>query len=375
MKTVKIRPFENEDVSQLVELLDIVFENWPHYNINGTPEEFWRWKYLENPILESSIMLGVDDESIIGCHHILYNYLYVNGEKILGSTSLDLAVHPDYRGQGLASKISVPNEQIAAERGLKLSYFITSNPILIKSFTMSDTIEKRRPRFPKPIKNYARIQDIDLQLEKIPMDNPFVLKTGWKILSGLNQVISKTPIITEEFTLKSIKGFNEDYQQFWEGLLPQYSFITNHDAEYMEWRYCSKILPEYLKTGAYDSQGNLSGIIIYTINDYNPDYPIGYIVDLLSLDSESSNVLINHACEYFDANDVNLVNFQQVEGHPDLQISSSYGFINGRITPHIFYNTYNEYKGMEKLSDLHPKKLHLTWGDHDALPTIKPKTL
>ena len=378
MTEIIIRPYEEDDIPNLVDLLDTVFVNWPHVVIEGSKIDYWRWKYLENPVKPSSIMLGVDKNEIIGCHSIQYSHIIIDGKPILGGTTGDFAIHPNYRGQGLASRISVPSETKGENEGLKLIYFITSNPILIKSFTQSKTLEKRRPRFPRSIKNFARIRDIDLQLNKIPMNNPLILKAGWTALSTINKTINtlKTKK-TDEVSLKPIDKFTKEYDIFWNQIKTKMNYISERDSRILNWKYCSPIVPGYNKIGAYNNQNQLEGYIIFKTTTFTPDYPIGYIVDLLSLPNkpEIQHALVSSALEYFDENQVNLINYQQVEGHPHFNILSQHGFLDGRITPHLFYHKYGGHPGLDHLKTKQPQTLHITWGDHDALPTIKPKTM
>lgn len=377
--SIEIRLYKKGDENQIVELLATVFGTWPSQKINCTPEEYWRWKYLENPVKESRVTVSLDKDEIMGVHHIQYANLFIEGKKTLGSMSCDLAVHPNYRGMGLMSKISVPNEKAAEEEGLKLSYFITSNPILIKIFTSSESPEKRRPRFPSKIRNYTRISDIDLQLNKMPMENPLILKAGWTALDTLNKTMNRirNPIKDEEGTIpEKIERFNDDYKDFWTQTYREYSYIVERSPEYLNWKYCDPRIPGYSKTVARNQNGDIAGYIIYSVNKFNEDYPVGYIVDLLTKNNNTSikNMLISEAIDYFDTENVNIVNYQQVDNHPDFKILERHGFLDGRINIHLFYNKYGDFNGLDYLEHITPENTHLTWGDHDVLPVVVPKT-
>lgn len=377
MSKIKVRPYESGEETQIVELLTETFDGWPHEEINCSPVDYWRWKYLDNPVYDNLVMLGEDNGRIIGCHHkILLNIIYKN-KVILGTTSVDLAVHRDYRNQGLMTTISVPNEVAGEEKGVKLSYFITSNPILIKTFTQSKNIEKRRPRFPRRIRNLVLLNDVDLQLQMMPMDNSLLFKLGWNTLNVLNKITNRVkPTIQmgEPFQVKQIERFDESVNQFWNKIKGNYDFIVERRMEYLNWRYCDPRLFGFKVNIAVDDNDMVLGYIIYKINRYNEDYSIGYIVDLITLNNrlDVQYQLIDTAVRYFKENMVNVINYQLVEGSQQQSVFKRHGFLDSRINIHLFYNKYREFKGLDDLTQSSPTKIHISWGDHDALPVRMP---
>jgi hypothetical protein len=45
----EIRPYQENDIEKSVELLNILFDGWPSVDIDTTEDNFFRWKYHENP--------------------------------------------------------------------------------------------------------------------------------------------------------------------------------------------------------------------------------------------------------------------------------------------------------------------------------------
>ena len=64
-----VRPYKPGDEDQIIQLLDVVFDGWPHFNIPCTPLEHWEWKYLDNPRKKYFASVAEVDGRIVGCCH------------------------------------------------------------------------------------------------------------------------------------------------------------------------------------------------------------------------------------------------------------------------------------------------------------------
>ena len=129
------RSYCSGDEDKISELLSLVFEGWPRIDSEMSPNDYWKWKYLENPIHRSYVMVGLDGEKMISCHHVRVQKLKIMDSIILGGTATDFAVHSAYQGQGISVKTSSPNKIMRQKDDILFSYFITRNPILIKRFS------------------------------------------------------------------------------------------------------------------------------------------------------------------------------------------------------------------------------------------------
>ncbi|MFQ6077489.1 MAG: GNAT family N-acetyltransferase, partial [Candidatus Bathyarchaeia archaeon] len=100
------RPYQEGDEKGIVELLNLVWDGWPHLDLDCSPLEHWRWKYKANPIKKRFIMVAESDGRIIGCHHSIPVHIKVGDETLFCTTGADLAVHPGYRGLVVYRKLS-----------------------------------------------------------------------------------------------------------------------------------------------------------------------------------------------------------------------------------------------------------------------------
>jgi ribosomal protein S18 acetylase RimI-like enzyme len=140
--------------------------------------------------------------------------------------------------------------------------------------------------------------------------------------------------------------------------------------EYLNWKYAYPGIGDFRKFIARE-KGMILGYMVLRINRYNPNYPVGYIVDLVTEEGRDDVVseLIDRALLYFEEEDVNIVNFLTVKNQPDIKILKSYGFIDSRIIMNL-YTSQIKPKSLETLAktNVPPKKIMARWGDHDVLP-------
>jgi predicted N-acetyltransferase YhbS len=370
--SLTIREYQEGDEKQITILLSSVFNGWPKQDISCSSEEFWRWKYHDSPAGRSYVYVALDGEEVIGCHHMMPSNVLIGGEVVKSVTSVDLAVHVDYRGMGLMSDISVPNEDMAESEGVKFNYFITRNPLMIKTFTSSKDLSKRRSRFPVDIRNHVRIIDIEKQLENMPMDNSFIIKTGLYALRTINAIKNTIAGDTKkvgEFELKELNLFGLDADKLWDKVKKNYAYIAERKRDFLNWRYCDPRLDGFEVKGAYDKRGELLGYIVFKINRYRESYPIGYIVDLIYHEDRKdiADALLKESLNYFDSKNINLINCQHPKGN-NLEVAlNRNGFLDSRVNIQMFYNTYGGFKELNS-KNFNPHNVYVSWGDHDALP-------
>jgi GNAT superfamily N-acetyltransferase len=100
---------------------------------NGHAEEadkldprFWKWEFMDGPDGKALLYLAEDGEKLAGHFADIPRRFSVNGEVSLGTLSLDLMVHPDYRRKGIFAEMGrYAAQRVKEEKGL----FMTAFPI------------------------------------------------------------------------------------------------------------------------------------------------------------------------------------------------------------------------------------------------------
>ncbi len=366
-----IRPYRKGDEEGIVRLLELVFGGWPHLDIPCTALDYWRWKYEGAHVRPPYISVAVADEEIVGCHHSTPFRVKIGDRIQLCTSSFDYAVHPDFRKMGISKKMGIDLSLNWRRRdGVYLDYHITGNPILIRSFS------KYKPRFPYKIINLVWIGDIEKQLQAMPVENTWKVRLGFTMLRLVNKIKKLfTPTHNvRDIEIVKIDEFDDRIDGFWAEISDTHNFIVVRDRDFLNWRYCDPRGGGFVVKEAVDDGAVLGYIVLY-INSFRRDYPIGYIVDLLSLPDrfDVAEALVVEALSYFAENGVNIVNFQVVEGHPHQKILENNGFLDSRIEINMFYSPINADEELVELDRGTPGKVHISWGDHDVLPVTIPK--
>jgi len=364
-----VRPYTTGDEVEIVPLLEGVFGGWPHLDIKS-PLDYWRWKYLKNPLGKAIIVVALRNGRIIGCHHSVCLKLKIGDDIVSCVSGTDLAVHPDFRGIGVARRMDELFRRFQEERKIGFVYWITGNPDLIASSG------KKSYRFPLPITNQVRIRNIDRQLREMPVEHHHFTKFGYNVAKRLNRLknIWNKPRPTEkDFRLSSINNFDERMEQFWREASSEYDFIIWRGRDFLNWKYHDKDCGVFEVRQATEGD-RIVGYCVLRINRYLSEYRIGYVVDLLTYPDRLcvTDALLGDAVEYFDAQDVNIVNYQTISGHPYEAIARSHGFLDSRIRLHMFYTCHGEHDIRSEIEKSKTNRVFLSWGDHDVLPVRMP---
>jgi len=283
----------------------------------------------------------------------------------------DAAVHRDYRRMGVRNRIS---QQLIGKRiaSTKMLYTVTRNPIAMKM------LSKERDKFPFKVLNLTRIRNIDLQLKAMPMPNPNIIRLGFKALKTVNSMRSILAGAggSDLEPLRGIEDFLSKADSFWKKIKEEYSYSVERDREFLEWRYVDE------RGGNYEisylcEEDQLVGFLVSTVNRINTDYPVGFIVDMLTLPGRMgvANILVKEAVRVFDEDDGNIVNVLSVKGHPFEKIYKRYGFLDSRVDVNIFHTEYGVDDQLQReINQLNvPERIHFTYGDIDSLQQAYPR--
>ena len=376
MKSFSVRPFRKGDEEEIVQLLQRVFDGWPRFDLGCSPVEHWRWKYIDNPLRGNVVTLAESGGEIIGVRHSLLKEILVNNSPFLWKYSADAAVDPAFRNMGVSKRMvelsRVLSKQVEVDY-VYYVYYVSSNPIMVEHWLRT----KRNP-FPHDVSNLVWIQDIDRQMSAMPIDFAGFYKLGFKAVRSLNQMsnlLRKSVHPIHDLEIHKIDRFDERANAFWNDIRPHYRFISKRDVEYLNWRYCDLRAGDFVvKQAEWDEK--ILGYIILSLNRYQEDYPVGYIVDLLALPErlDVTDALARDALTFFSERGVNIVNCQVVRGHPYEGALKGSGFVDSRIRLHLFYRSYGPTDLVRDLDSTPPEELHFMYGDIDSLPSTLPQT-
>ena len=363
-----VRPYRPGDEVEIVDLLQLVFDGWPKFDLRCSPLDHWKWKYLDNPSHKSVICVASSDEEIIGVNHQLPVQIKVGDEVILSHYGADLAIHPDFRRMGVSNELIEASDSSGKRAGGQFVYCVTSNPILMKSYS------KKYRSFPSHILNLVRIKDIDTQLKAMPVEKASWMKFGFqavKLINNIKNWINGYKSVDSDVRIQRIEGFDSRIDLFWEKVSDHLDFIVERSRNYLNWRYCNHCAGDYVIKCAEDEAGSILGYSVLMVNRYSKDYPVGYIVDLLTLPErlDVAHLLIANAARFFDEQKVNIVLSMVVKNHTYERIFNRFGFLDSRINFNLFYYLLGGSDKIKKLKTTSASRILFSWGNLDVLPS------
>ena len=279
-KDYSVRPYQLGDEEDIVQLLQQVFDGWPSLDLDCSSLDHWRWKYEDNPLKKIIIVVSEAVDGVIGFIHGIPRKIKLGDMIHLCSFGSDVAVHPDFRRMGVHNKMLKLGRDVMKEAGVEFTYFTSGNPILIKSYSKSYS------NVTNTIHNLIRIQDVDLQLRMMPVKSYWMMKLGFhtvKFLNDIRNAFNGSKLADHDIHVHKIHSFDARIDIFWEKISDQYNFIIERRKDYLNWRYCDPRAGAFVIKQAEDTGGSILGYCVLRINRYIQDYPIGYLVDLLTL--------------------------------------------------------------------------------------------
>ena len=107
-----------EHSNQIVELLKITLGE----SLLPKSVDFWNWKHNENPFGQSKTILAFDNEKLIGVRAFMCWQFSNNNEIVKCVRAVDTAVHPNYQGKGIFSKLTLAALEDCKKSDISLVY-------------------------------------------------------------------------------------------------------------------------------------------------------------------------------------------------------------------------------------------------------------
>jgi len=355
----EVREYRPGDEDQIVPLLQLVFDGWRDL-------DFWRWKYLDNPLKMNIIAVAESDGRIIGTDGAVYKRIKVGDNVLLGNYGTDGGVHPDFRRIGVFKNISILKEELRRKAGIEFNFFCTDNPIIIELFS------KTHLTFPYFLLSYNRIKDILFHNRMNPTKSLSARlrrlgRYAFKLLHNFGNILFAKPV-NEDIRISEISEFDYRAETFWGEIRDHYDFIVERIRDYLNWNYCDPRGGDFTVKLA-EEDGRMLGYVVLETKG-SEEYPRGEVVDLLTVPGriDAADALLKDANRFFDDNDINLVTSLVVEGHPFEMVFKRHGFRNIKRKMHVFYQCpkiddafAQRVKGI--LDTTEAGKVHLSSGD------------
>ena len=358
------RVYREGDEEDIVELLDLVFDGWPKFDLECTALDHWRWKYLDNPFKRNFVGVVELEGKIIGVSHGFYQK-YKFGEMVYNVRNAgDLAVHPDYRRMGVMTVNSEYRKTSPEKNFPEFVISFTENPVIINR-----NIKRERPRFPGYIRRYSIIRDFNKFKINFANNNHTIKKIGFNILKYINKNTSKQYPNSGNYVFNKIDRFDERIDDLWGSAKDYYDYILERKMDYLNWRFNDISAGKYEVIEA-ESKNEVYGYIVLRINRYKKENPGGIIVDLF-YDPDKIDVvyyLLEEALKFFESHKIAIISGLALKDHPLENIYKAHGFVNlGNHPMAVFFNPLEKLEKWKNWGDVQPCKIFFKNSETDGI--------
>ena len=262
--------------------------------------ERWEWAYEHNPFLAGDAppvwIAEAPDRRVIGQSAALIEPLVVNGREHRVAWGVDFFVLPEYRGQGIGTRLQAENN---AAHAIFMSLSMAAQAAAIK---------ERLGLAPLPeVHVFDRLvhHDPDSVADTLNQRLPWLPAAASKALAPpLARLLTRrdrpAPVRTDPtIEIRRMSGFTEVFDRIWETVGSQYRALVRRDARYLNWKFRDQPHVRHETLTAY-RQGDPVGYLILR-RARPPERNAGILVDLFTApeDAAAAEALLAEGLRFF----------------------------------------------------------------------------
>jgi GNAT superfamily N-acetyltransferase len=313
-----IRTYREGDEDKIFELHKAVYHE-REYNKESWIE-WWRWMYRENPAGKAQIWLAEHDGRMVGQYPLIFMSIKVKKEILKVCQNIDVMTHPDYRGQGIFSKLERRALDEAVSRGVYITIGFPNQaayPGHIKSGWF-DIATMRVMVKPLNWNNTLRIR----------VSNMFLAKLCGMGASLVDRVFyrGQEPPIVEGLSVTQVPFFDDQVNELWANVSGQYKIMVVRDRDYLNWRYCAVPGVDYSIYIATKAR-QLCGYLVLRCMSWK-DIKLGIIFDVLAQSQEIAQCLVFKGIEHCKRENADLVYHRMIANKTHIKTFRKNGFIS-----------------------------------------------
>ena len=348
----KVRDGDEKDLENILSLRKVVFGEMEEDKVDP---RFWKWLFREGTDGKALIYLVEDHGRLAGHFSDIPRRFSVNGEVLLGTLSLDLMVHPDYRRQGIFAEMGRYAAQTVRSRS---GLFMTAFPI--RKETVSGLLKigwetvGELPVLVYPIR-FRGIIDRYLRVSTLSTVMGGMARTLYGLIWGWRGGKADQNIVVEEVT-----QLDNQFDPFWQKASRLYPVLGVRDKSFLNWRYFQNPLRTYTFYRSIEN-GEMTGYIVLRKVDLL-NFNSAVVVDLLALNERAFQSLVRIGIEYGQKVGADLLGCMIPKSHPYYGQLKHLGFLP---SPKIFL--FMVYRLIKEKISLAPEVWYVNWGDTDVI--------
>ena len=355
---------QEKDVRAISDFAALIFQDLegtpPAYTKSQLPPRHFQWKYFQNPIHPSRVRIAEDQNQVIGSQASTFKRLRVGETHFLCAELGDGFTHPQYRRQGVFTKVTTEVCDQLRQDGARVIYTQpndNSYPGLMK-LGFEDVLR------PIPVFTILNVASVWKRKAIGRFASRLSLPLA-KMVAGIVFRRLRVPV-PPQVTVSEISSFDERVDQLWQRVSIDYPVAVVRNREYLNWRYVNKpdeyvihtvgdgrLLQGYLVTKCQTSPGGLNQ---------------GYVVDVLVAKDQPImlQILLSAAMEHFRSRNVDIVLAWVLKSTRLHQLFRQARFVARGKKLHFLIRT-NAMKASDQARLRNPANWLFTMGDTDGI--------
>jgi GNAT superfamily N-acetyltransferase len=352
-----IREYKEGDEEGILELCKAVYpsrsydrEQWMRW---------WHWMYKENPVGLGKIWVADDNGKIVGHHPLVFMMLKAGNQLVKASYMIDRMTHPDYRHQGMASKVQKRALNEAEREGVWVSLGTPNEAAYL--------VDRKT--------GYLGVARKQIVLKPLNWGNSLKMRTSNRFLIILGAVLGKlltkimfggkrAPVI-QGLTIAQVPSFDERINELWARVSDRYKIIVLRDKENLNWRYCTVPDVNYSIYTA-EKAGGICGYIVFRCMQEGHT-KTGVIFDILAESEPIFHCLISKAVEQCQREKVDAIYGIMIVDKTLIRAFEKNGFICLPFLRNGWFELYSSSPPVSKAFLREPKNWFVQIGDSDKI--------
>lgn len=255
--TWKLERFsDRKQREKIIDLRKIVFTG---EDTDKENTDFWDWEFRDNYAGKADLFLALDGDQVVGHYAVCPSRILVNGEVKTGSIVVDVMTHPDYRFQGMFTKLGRYSLEKAGEDGIDFSYgFPIRKTVMPGHLKVGWKVAFPLPvyvfpvSFPRIIQKFVRLKWLSYLLGVLP-----------QLVYGILIQI-KSCRASKNIKIREAKQFDdtEELRKFVERTKKQHRIMQCRDYSFLKWRYNENRYRDYKIFFAYNAADEMIGYVV-----------------------------------------------------------------------------------------------------------------
>ena len=286
----ELRFYREGDEKEIVRLLNLAL---PESNYTLAR---WLWEYKNNPYGFLTIV-AEHEGRVVGHMGLFFLELQVGDMVIKGSQACDLAVHPDFRNQGmfLAMGKTLLNE--AGEQGVPVTYGFPNRPAYFGHIKYGWFDAARVPVLRCPYHVYNIFEGECAKHPRLKLLNHIVKNCSKRVDYLASKLRERQPSSISNLVIKEVRMIDPRFDNLWKRMSGNYGVAVVRNRKYLNWRFLEKPDARYRVFAAEKSDDILGYIIVSA--DVSKYWKVGYIDDVLGENLDVVRNLVALALRFF----------------------------------------------------------------------------